>query len=93
MEKFSLYAVLPEGLLADLDNQDVIISGSGTQQGGGSTGSFLDHATISLTEYNGKTMVVADFDFSSVGSGGGKHISKERQILCKRGIGCEGGEG
>ncbi|MCB7319937.1 SpaA isopeptide-forming pilin-related protein [Lacrimispora sp. 210928-DFI.3.58] len=64
LERFSLYAVIPEGLQVDLDNYDVMIGGSGTKQSGGSAGDFTDHVTIYTTTYNGKTAIVADFDFS-----------------------------
>lgn len=64
LEKFSLYAVVPDGLQVDLDNYDVTIGGSGTVQGDGFASDFLDHASIHTAMYNGKTMIVADFDFS-----------------------------
>ena len=64
LEKFSLYAVVPDGLQVDLDNCDVAVSGSGTLQGGGIASGFLDHASIYTAAYNRKTMVAADFDFS-----------------------------
>ena len=64
LEKFSLYTVLPEGMQADFDNTEIRINGSGTGLGNDSVTNFRDHAVISTMEYNGKIMVVADFDFS-----------------------------
>ena len=64
LKKFSLYAVLPEGLTADPDEDEVTVTGSGTAYTGGETDDFASHVSIRQTEWNGKTAIVADFDFS-----------------------------
>ena len=64
LKKFSLYAVLPEGLTADPDEDEVTVTGSGTVYTGGETDDFASHVSIQQTEWNGKTTIVADFDFS-----------------------------
>ena len=64
LKKFSLYAVLPEGLTADPDEDEVTVTGSGTAYTGGETDDFASHVSIRQTEWNGKTTIVADFDFS-----------------------------
>ena len=64
LKKFSLYAVLPEGLTADPDEDEVTVTGSGTAYTGGETDDFASHVSIHQTEWNGKTTIVADFDFS-----------------------------
>lgn len=64
LKKFSLYAVLPEGLTADPDEDEVTVTGSGTVYTGGETDDFASHVSIRQTEWNGKTTIVADFDFS-----------------------------
>ena len=63
LKKFSLYAVLPEGLTADPDEDEVTVTGSGTAYTGGETNDFASHVSIRQTEWNGKTTIVADFDF------------------------------
>ena len=64
LKKFSLYAVLPEGLTADPDEDEVTVTGSGTAYTGGETDDFASRVSIRQTEWNGKTTIVADFDFS-----------------------------
>ena len=63
LKKFSLYAVLPEGLTADPDEDEVTVTGSGTAYTGRETDDFSSHVSIRQTEWNGKTTIVADFDF------------------------------
>ena len=64
LKKFSLYASVPEGLSVDPDEDEIIVSGSGTSVDGASVNDFMSHASIHETEWNGKTVVAADFDFS-----------------------------
>ena len=66
LKKFSLYAAVPEGMNVDVDEDEITISGSGTTLDGleASEDDFASHASISTTEWNGKTTIVADFDFS-----------------------------
>lgn len=66
LKKFSLYAAVPEGMNVDVDEDEITISGSGTTIDGLEAGEddFASHASISTTEWNGKTTIVADFDFS-----------------------------
>ncbi len=64
LEKFSLYTVVPEGMQVDFDNTDILINGSGITLSGEAVGNFADYAVIETGEYNGRAMVVADFDFS-----------------------------
>lgn len=64
LEKFSLYTVVPEGMQVDFDNAEIVIQGRGTALNGEVVGNFADYAVIETGEYNGRTMVVADFDFS-----------------------------
>ena len=64
LKKFSLYAAVPEGMNVDVDEDEITISGSGTTLDGLETDDFASHASISTTEWNGKTTIVADFDFS-----------------------------
>ena len=66
LETFSLYAVIPDGLQIDLDTAEVKISGSGTDEKGNSVNDFSDHVTISSGEYQGHTMLIADFDYSDM---------------------------
>ena len=64
LKKFSLYTAVPEGMNVDVDEDKITISGSGTTLDGLETDDFASHASISTTEWNGKTTIVADFDFS-----------------------------
>ena len=64
LKKFSLYTAVPEGMNVDVDEDEITISGSGTTLDGLETDDFASHASISTTEWNGKTTIVADFDFS-----------------------------
>ena len=66
LETFSLYAVIQDGLQIDLDTAEIKISGSGTDQEGNSVDDFADHVTISSREYQGKTMLIADFDYTDM---------------------------
>ena len=65
LEKFSLYTVIPEGLQIDLDNAPVTLTGTGTDLNGSTVQNLADYATLSIKEYLGKAMIVADFDCSN----------------------------
>lgn len=62
MERFSVYTILPEGLIVDVDEAEIAISGSAQDMFGGKVTSFSDFANISVREMNGKMMIIADFD-------------------------------
>lgn len=64
LKRFSLYAVLPDGLCVDLDGCSAAVSGSGTVQGGGKLDGFMEYVSVYPITYQGKTAVAADFDFS-----------------------------
>lgn len=66
LESFSLYTVIPDGLSLNLDTDGIRLTGSGTYYSGDAVTSedFESHVSYSLGEYNGKTMLIADFDFS-----------------------------
>ena len=64
LESFSLYIEVPEGMQIDFDNKPVTVTGSGNYETGDAATGFADHATIWTKEYEGKTLVVVDFNFS-----------------------------
>lgn len=66
LKTFSLYAVIPDGLQIDPDTTEIQVSGSGIDETGNSVDDFADHVTISSGEYQGKTMIIADFDYSDM---------------------------
>lgn len=64
LERFSVYVLLPEGLLADFDNDPLTIRGSGTGASGEAIRDFQDYVTIEQREWNGRTLLAVDFDFA-----------------------------
>lgn len=66
LESFSLYSVIPDGLVLNLDTAGIRLSGSSMYATGQETENtaFEDHVSYSIKEYNGRTMLAADFDFS-----------------------------
>ncbi|MCD8082349.1 MAG: hypothetical protein LUE86_02190, partial [Clostridiales bacterium] len=68
LTSFSLYSVLPEGMEPNFDKEGITLAGSGTSTSGTklSSSDFENHVTYSIGEYNGKTMIIADFNFSDM---------------------------
>lgn len=77
LERFSLYAVLPDGLYQDLVNDDIRFSGSGTYLTGEQAGEFGDYVTVRKGEWNGRAVIAADFDFAGepLNAGSGVNVS------------------
>ena len=66
LKKFSLYSVVPAGMEPDLNSDKVKCIGSVTDYAGKETmTNLLDYVSFRIDTYNGQTMVVADFDFTS----------------------------
>lgn len=64
LERFSVYTVLPDGLLADPDEAEIVIEGQAYDIFGGEVTELSDYAMISSGEYQGKRVLKADFDCS-----------------------------
>lgn len=64
LEHFSVYAVLPNGVKEDLDDGIVRVKGAAVDKNGNSVSDFFEHMTISVRQNHGKTVLVADFDYS-----------------------------
>lgn len=65
LERFSLYTVIPNGLQVNFDDASIFVSGLGITEDGKEITDFGEYATIRLCEYQGKTMLAVDFDFSN----------------------------
>lgn len=66
LESFSLYTVIPDGLKFDLDTTGIVLEGRGVYASGDEAveKDFENHVSYSIGEYDGLTMLIADFDFS-----------------------------
>ncbi len=66
LSRFSLYTVLPDGLKADFGSGPFTVSGKLTYKNGEPVDYPEDHVSFSEGSYNGRKMIIADFDFSHV---------------------------
>lgn len=84
LKRFSLYAVIPDGLKLNLDSDRIRLTGSGTYYSGETVPNddFENHVSYSIGEYNGMTMLTADFDFSDTPL----EISKPTDISISYGV-------
>lgn len=66
LERFSLYAELPEGLSVNLNPEAVRVNGRGKYLSGEelSEEDFQNHVSYQVRSHNEKTMLAADFDFT-----------------------------
>ena len=64
LKKFSLYVIIPEGMITDFDMDEISVTGSGLFETGDSPSVFMDYCNISEGTYNGQKMVILDFDFT-----------------------------
>ena len=64
LTNFSIYTVLPYGTESDFDSDDIIIKGSAKNQNDDEITNFIDYVNFSLTELNGQTVLVSNFDFT-----------------------------
>ncbi|MDO5406055.1 MAG: SpaA isopeptide-forming pilin-related protein [Eubacteriales bacterium] len=64
LERFSLYAVLPDGLRTDPDRDEIEIGGSGFFLTGEGADGLQDYAAVRMEKWNGRDVIAADFDFA-----------------------------